>query len=169
MKISFRTIKILEYISRKKHITIKDVGEELHIPQRAVRYEIENINGLLLSDKNFKLIDIVRGVLFINDFDLLEKNLKILKEVKTSSKTEREDYIFLKLLFDGNLNLKKLTSELNVCRTTIKKDMFFLEKKRVSLKRNIVFKLKTKKIIDNEKKSTNSINVNIDVSSTSTR
>ena len=130
MKVSFRTIKILEYIlSKKREVTIKEISEELQIEQRSVRYEFENINLILYTNDKTKLVDSSRGMLFVRDFDFLEKSLNILKEIKNASKEEREDYIFLKLLFEGRLNLKKLTLELNVSRTTIKKDIEFLKKR----------------------------------------
>ena len=53
-----------------------------------------------------------------------------LKEVEKVSKHEREDYIFIKLLFEGKINLRRLTEELDVSRTTVKKDLASLEMKK---------------------------------------
>lgn len=56
-----------------------------------------------------------------------------LKEVEKVSKHEREDYIFIKLLFEGKINLRRLTEELDVSRTTVKKDLASLEMKKTGI------------------------------------
>ena len=129
MVVSSRTIKILEYISKMKETTIRDINENLFLSERIIRYEIDNINSIVSLDNISAQIINERGKLKI--FDTL-KSLEIietLKKIEKISKEEREDYILIKLLFEGKINLKKLTDELNVSRTTIKKDLFSLEKK----------------------------------------
>ena len=129
MIVSSRTIKILEYISKKKETTIKDIGKSLFLPERTIRYEIDNINSIVsLNNVSVKIIN-KRGKLEI--FDVLKSSeiIKTLKEVEKISKEEREDYLLVKLLFERRINLKKLTMELNVSRTTIKNDLFSLEKR----------------------------------------
>ena len=51
MIISSRTIKILEYVSRKGETTIRDIGENLLLSERIVRYEIDNINFIVSNEK----------------------------------------------------------------------------------------------------------------------
>jgi mannitol operon transcriptional antiterminator len=127
MIVSSRTIKILEYISRKEKSTIKDIGENFLLSERIVRYEIENINFIVSAEKNNKYIINKRGRLYMNNTPEMLDIIENLKEIEKIPKQEREDYIFLKLLFDGKINLKKLTEELDVSRTTIKKDLASLE------------------------------------------
>lgn len=129
MIVSSRTIKILEYISKKKETTIKDIGKNLFLPERTIRYEIDNINSIVsLNNVSVQIVN-KRGKLEI--FDALKSSeiIKTLKEVEKISKEEREDYLLVKLLFERRINLKKLTVELNVSRTTIKNDLFSLEKR----------------------------------------
>ena len=129
MIVSSRTIKILEYISKKKETTIKDIGKSLFLPERTIRYEIDNINSIVsLNNVSVQIVN-KRGKLEI--FDVLKSSeiIKTLKEVEKISKEEREDYLLVKLLFERRINLKKLTMELNVSRTTIKNDLFSLEKR----------------------------------------
>ena len=67
MIVSSRTIKILEYISRKEKSTIKDIGENFLLSERIVRYEIENINFIVSAEKNNKYIINKRGSLYMNN------------------------------------------------------------------------------------------------------
>ena len=129
MIISSRTIKILEYISRKEETTIRDIGENLLLSERIVRYEIDNINFIISAEKTASYIINKRGRLHMNNTSKMLGIIEDLKEVEKVSKQEREDYIFIKLLFDGKVNLKRLTEELDVSRTTIKKDLALLEEK----------------------------------------
>ena len=129
MIISSRTIKILEYISRKEETTIRDIGENLLLSERIVRYEIDNINFIVSTKKTTSYIINNRGKLHMNNTPKMLGIIEDLKEVEKVSKQEREDYIFIKLLFDGKINLRILTEELSVSRTTIKKDLASLEKK----------------------------------------
>ena len=124
MFVSSRTIKILEYISKKEEITIKDISKNLFLSERIIRYEIDNINSIVsLNNISAQIIN-KRGRLKIFDISKSLEIIKTLKEVEKVSKEEREDYILIKLLFEGKINLKKLTDELNVSRTTIKNDLF---------------------------------------------
>ena len=129
MIISSRTIKILEYISRKEETTIRDIGENLLLSERIVRYEIDNINFIVSTKKTTSYIINRRGRLHMNNTPKMLGIIEDLKEVEKVSKQEREDYIFIKLLFDGKINLRILTEELSVSRTTIKKDLASLEMK----------------------------------------
>ena len=129
MFVSSRTIKILEYISKKEEITIKDISKNLFLSERIIRYEIDNINSIVsLNNISAQIIN-KRGRLKIFDISKSLEIIKTLKEVEKVSKEEREDYILIKLLFEGKINLKKLTDELNVSRTTIKNDLFSSEKR----------------------------------------
>mgnify|MGYP003494257038 FL=1 len=129
MFVSLRTIKILEYIYKKEEITIKDISKNLFLSERIIRYEIDNINSIVsLNNISAQIIN-KRGRLKIFDISKSLEIIKTLKEVEKVSKEEREDYILIKLLFEGKINLKKLTDELNVSRTTIKNDLFSSEKR----------------------------------------
>ena len=129
MIISSRTIKILDYISRKEETTIRDIGENLLLSERIIRYEIDNINFIVSTEKTVSYIVNKRGRLHMNNTPKMMGIIEDLKEAGKVSKQEREDYIFIKLLFDGKVNLRRLTEELDVSRTTIKKDLASLEKK----------------------------------------
>lgn len=129
MIVSSRTMKILEYISRKEESTIKDIGKNFLLSERIVRYEIESINFIISAKKNNTYIENKRGKLYMKNTPEMLLIIENLKEVEKISKEEREDYILTKLLFDGKINLKRLTEELDVSRTTIKKDLASLEKR----------------------------------------
>ena len=130
MIISSRTIKILEYVSRKGETTIRDIGENLLLSERIVRYEIDNINFIVSNEKTASYIINKRGRLHMNNTPKMLGIIEDLKEVEKVSKHEREDYIFIKLLFEGKINLRRLTEELDVSRTTVKKDLASLEMKK---------------------------------------
>ncbi len=134
MIISSRTIKILEYISRKEETTIRDIGENLLLSERIVRYEIDNINFIVSDKKTASYIINKRGRLHMNNTPKMLGIIEDLKEVEKVPKHEREDYIFIKLLFDGKVNLRRLTEELDVSRTTVKKDLASLGMKKTGIK-----------------------------------
>ena len=133
MIISSRTIKILEYVSRKGETTIRDIGENLLLSERIVRYEIDNINFIVSNEKTASYIINKRGRLHMNNTPKMLGIIEDLKEVEKVPKHEREDYIFIKLLFDGKVNLRRLTEELDVSRTTVKKDLASLEMKKTGI------------------------------------
>ena len=133
MIISSRTIKILEYVSRKGETTIRDIGENLLLSERIVRYEIDNINFIVSNEKTASYIINKRGRLHMNNTPKMLGIIEDLKEVEKVSKHEREDYIFIKLLFEGKINLRRLTEELDVSRTTVKKDLASLEMKKTGI------------------------------------
>ena len=133
MIISSRTIKILEYVSRKGETTIRDIGENLLLSERIVRYEIDNINFIVSDKKTASYIINKRGRLHMNNTPKMLGIIEDLKEVEKVSKHEREDYIFIKLLFEGKINLRRLTEELDVSRTTVKKDLASLEMKKTGI------------------------------------
>lgn len=123
MSLNRRDFEIVSLISKEK-LTIKTLASIFKISDRNIRYSVENINYYLnnLYEKN---INIVNGevVLDINTEMLKTFYGYIYRNDYVFSKSEREEYILLSLLFIGETSYAKLEEYLQVSITTLKKDI----------------------------------------------
>ena len=103
---------------------LKEIANKLNLSERAIRYEIENLN-YYLTKFGFDEIQIISRKVEkpenLNYNTVLEY---LNKENYTYSKEERTDYILANYLFNS-INLKQINLEenLNVSSTTVANDM----------------------------------------------
>lgn len=132
--VSARILKIVEYLYQSKRTSYKEVEKVLGIKERYVRYDVERINEILISNDLEPIIKKSKGILELpNHFEieLFETNHEFLY-----SQEERSSLMLLMLLFDNRrLRLSQISKDLQVSRSTIKNDMADLEKEL--LKNNI--------------------------------
>lgn len=126
--LSGRMLQILEYLEDHPKTTYKDIADVLEIKERYIRYDIDRINDYLclchlpVIEKKSKGMILFPGHI---DISLLNN-----EEHFFYSANERLSLILLILLFDAkHFKMNKLSQELQVSRSTIKKDMSDLEKK----------------------------------------
>lgn len=125
--VSARILKIIEYLYRYKKSNYKEIEQALGIKERYVRYDVERINEVLLSNQLDPIVKKSKGILelpknfeigiFVSDHEFL-----YLQE-------ERSTLLLLLLLFDNReLRLSRVSKDLQVSRSTIKNDMAYIEK-----------------------------------------
>ena len=126
MNINSKTKEVYDYIIKNPNRRIKEISGDLRINERKVRYEIGNLNFLLSvngiksrilnTDGNIKLEESSETL----NFDYL------LTSIEKLSIKNRRDLLILKILLNGELNINRLSGELEVSRTTLKKDLKYI-------------------------------------------
>ncbi|BBM35342.1 PTS sugar transporter subunit IIA [Pseudoleptotrichia goodfellowii] len=129
MIVNIRTIELYSYILNNPYKTVKELAQDMSVDERKIRYEIENLNFLLSLNKiEYKILNSVGKI-------SIEKNLKtvefskILLSLEKPSQKQRRDIIIFKYLTESKINIKRLTEEFDVSRTTLKKDLKYIEEK----------------------------------------
>ena len=127
MNINSKTKEVYDYIIKNPNRRIKEISGDLRINERKVRYEIGNLNFLLSvngiksrilnTDGNIKLEESSETL----NFDYL------LTSIEKLSIENRRDLLILKILLNGELNINRLSGELEVSRTTLKKDLKYID------------------------------------------
>ncbi|MDO5088263.1 MAG: PTS sugar transporter subunit IIA [Leptotrichiaceae bacterium] len=129
MIINIRTVEIYNYILKNPGKTVKEVARYMNVNNRKIRYEIENLNFLLSMNKiNCKILN-SEGKISIEKNSETVKFGKILSLLERPSQEQRRDLIVFKYLLDERTNIRKLSDEFKVSRTTIKKDLKYIEEK----------------------------------------
>ncbi|RRD39214.1 PRD domain-containing protein [Leptotrichia sp. OH3620_COT-345] len=129
MIINIRTVEIYNYILKNPGKTLKEVARYMNINNRKIRYEIENLNFLLSMNKiNCKILNSAGKISIEKNSETLKFG-KILSLLERPSQEQRRDLIIFKYLLDEKTNIKKLSDEFKVSRTTIKKDLKYIEEK----------------------------------------
>ncbi len=120
--INARMFKIIRFLNQNRESSYKKIGENLDIKERNVRYDIDCINdslslkGLPEIEKHSKGRLIVPGN--------LDLSMIIEDEEFIFSSDERTKLIRFIVMFDvHNLNIKKLSEELQVSRRSIQNDL----------------------------------------------
>ena len=142
--INGRMLRIIHYLYNEKDTTFKDVSKVLDIKERLIRYDIEKINDFLEIQKLPVIQKLPKGrllfpdTLSLNDFEQGDEFIY--------TQDNRISLILLLLLLDPQqVKLNKLSSELQVSRSTLKKDLDLLEtqllKKHINIQYNQYFKL----------------------------
>ncbi|MGL5052046.1 MAG: PRD domain-containing protein [Cetobacterium sp.] len=103
--------------------SLKELSVELELSERTVRYEIEKIEEYL--NDNYKLnktlnIELVKGMVKLEDVTTIQKILKDNYSIKFLSSEEREIYLFFEILFKRCINQGRLAEELDISRNTLK-------------------------------------------------
>ncbi|WP_117170072.1 BglG family transcription antiterminator [Paraliobacillus sediminis] len=124
--ISGRMILIMKYLEGKEESSFRELGEELGITERKIRYDIDNINDHLKSSKSDLIIKKSKGKLVIPSkltyIDLQEE------ENYFFNQAERTNIMSFLIFFNiDSLNLNKLSDNFMVSRTTLKNDLFLIE------------------------------------------
>lgn len=147
--INGRMLRIIHYLYNEKDTTFKDVSKVLDIKERLIRYDIEKINDFLEIQKLPVIQKLPKGrllfpdTLSLNDFEQGDEFIY--------TQDNRISLILLLLLLDPQqVKLNKLSSELQVSRSTLKNDLDLLEtqllKKHINIQYNQYFKLIGNKI-----------------------
>ena len=121
--LNYRETEILNNLIKGKKYTFKLISEKYSVSDRAARYYINNIDSILrlldykITEKDKNSISLDTDQDFKNLFDILENIHKL-------SLNDRITILKLILFFDTEgLNITKVCDELEISRTTIKKDL----------------------------------------------
>lgn len=142
--INGRMLKIIHYLYNKKDTTFKDISKDLDIKERLIRYDIEKINDFLEIQKLPIIQKLPKGRLLFPEMLTLTDFEQEHEFIYTQD--NRISLILLLLLLDPKqVKLNKLSTELQVSRSTLKNDLDLLEsqleKKNVNIQYNQTFKL----------------------------
>lgn len=126
MNINPKTREVYDYIIKNPNKRIKEISEDLQINERKVRYEIENLNFLLsLNNIKSKILNI-NGKIEIKETAETINFDSLLTSIEKISMENRRDFLILKLLLNDGINVSKISRELDVSRTTLKKDLKYI-------------------------------------------
>ena len=121
--LNYRETEILNNLIKGKKYNFKLISEKYGVSDRAARYYINNIDSILrlldykITKKAKNSISLDTNQDFKNLFEILEKIHKLSME-------DRISILKLILFFDEKgLNITKICEELEISRTTIKKDL----------------------------------------------
>ena len=114
--INGKSIILLQSIIDNNGIkSLKELSIELDIGDRAIRYEIDKLNEYL----GVKL-KLSKGIVEIENVDLIGSTLKTKYNIKLFSPKEREEYVYLEILLKRVINQGKLSENLDISRNTLK-------------------------------------------------
>ena len=129
MIINVRTIEVYNYILDNPEKTIKEIAEDMSIVERKIRYEIENLNFLLsLNNIKYRIMNF-EGKISIEKNNETIKFYKTLHLFEKPSQEQRRNLIIFKYIVEERTNIKKLSEEFKVSRTTIKKDLKYIKER----------------------------------------
>ena len=100
--------------------------EDNKINKRNFLYNLQNINAFL-ENMGLKKIERREKLLYFDITQNLEKIYIVLNNIGKFDQKERIKILEYKLFFDEKLNLKKISEDLEVSKTTIKKDFHILK------------------------------------------
>lgn len=124
MTLSTRNLMILEYLSRTRKSSIKEVAETFNISESSARYDLKNINFLLENKKSGKIEFFSKGVIECvlenDDFINFEKD----KWQYIFTSEERVEFLEIYILFGTYpFNMQKIMEKLDITRNTLKSDL----------------------------------------------
>lgn len=119
-----RNLMILQsLIKSSSKISIKELAELNNISQRAIRYDIDNINEYLEMKNLSKIEKLSKGYLLLENTDEIERYLHKNYNQYLLTPEDRVNYMLLEILFNGYINLSKLSEDLDISRSTVKTDL----------------------------------------------
>ena len=121
-----REIKILEFLIKHGDVPENRILEDNKINKRNFLYNLQNINAFL-ENMGLKKIERREKLLYFDITQNLEKIYIVLNNIGKFDQKERIKILEYKLFFDEKLNLKKISEDLEVSKTTIKKDFHILK------------------------------------------
>ena len=138
--LNYRETEILNNLIKGKKYTFKLISEKYSVSDRAARYYINNIDSILrlldykITEKDKNSISLDTNQDFKNLFDILENIHKLSIE-------DRITILKLILFFDTEgLNITKICDELEISRTTIKKDLKQMSEKYKNRGIEVIYK-----------------------------
>ena len=124
MTLSTRNLAILEYLSRTKKSSIKEVAEIFKISESSARYDLKNINFLLENKKSGKIEFFSKGVIkcVLENDDFINFEKEKWQYIFTSE--ERIEFLQIYILFGSySFNIQRIMEKLDVTRNTLKSDL----------------------------------------------
>ena len=121
-----REIKILEFLIKHGDVPENRILEDNKINKRNFLYNLQNINAFL-ENMGLKKIERREKLLYFDITQNLEKIYIVLNNIGKFDQKERIKILEYKLFFDEKLNLKKISEDLEVSKTTIQKDFHILK------------------------------------------
>ena len=120
--LNYRETEILNNLIKGKKYNFKLISEKYGVSDRAARYYINNIDSILrLLD--YKITKKVKNSIYLDTNQDFKNLFEILEKIHKLSIEDRIDILKLILFFDEKgLNITKICEELEISRTTIKKD-----------------------------------------------
>ena len=121
--LNYRETEILNNLIKGKKYNFKLISEKYGVSDRAARYYINNIDSILqLLD--YKITKKVKNSIYLDTNQDFKSLFEILEKIHKLSIEDRIDILKLILFFDEKgLNITKICKELEISRTTIKKDL----------------------------------------------
>ncbi|RRD40506.1 PRD domain-containing protein [Leptotrichia sp. OH3620_COT-345] len=121
--LNYRETEILNNLIKGKKYTFKLISEEYGVSDRAARYYIDNID-YMLKILGYKVTERDRNTIFIEKNQNFKSLYEVLEKSGKLSVEDRKIILKLILFFDEKgLNITKICEELEVSRTTVKKDI----------------------------------------------
>lgn len=122
--INKRNLFIIEYLmGNNGHGQIRELAEKVNLSERAIRYDVDNINEYL-KDQDFPEIEkLAKGALFFENTAEFKEFFYENYNQYLILPEERVTYLFLKILFSDFINLNQLAESLDISRSTIKVDL----------------------------------------------
>ena len=117
-----RTLEVIQFLNKERLASYKEIAKELSYQERVIRYEIERINDELSLSGFEEIQKLKKGMLMVPD--KLDLN-QILEEGEyIFSSKERKQVIQFRILFNiRQLNIRKLTEEMQVSRRSVQNDL----------------------------------------------
>ena len=121
--LNYRETEILNNLIKGEKYNFKLISEKYGVSDRAARYYINNIDSILqLLD--YKITKKVKNSIYLDTIQDFISLFEILEKIHKLSIEDRIDILKLILFFDEKgLNITKICKELEISRTTIKKDL----------------------------------------------
>lgn len=121
--LNYRETEILNNLIKGEKYNFKLISEKYGVSDRAARYYINNIDSILqLLD--YKITKKVKNSIYLDTNQDFKSLFEILEKIHKLSIEDRIDILKLILFFDKKgLNITKICKELEISRTTIKKDL----------------------------------------------
>ncbi len=102
---------------------IKDLAELNDISERAIRYDVDNIN-YYLKEKGFPEVEkLSKGSLELNEIFKIEEYLYKNYNQYLLAPEDRVMYMLIEILFNEFINLNKTSEDLDISRSTVKTDL----------------------------------------------
>lgn len=124
--LNYRETEILNNLIKGEKYNFKSISQKYHVSDRAARYYINNIDSILRL-LGYKITKKDKNNIFLDTRQNFKKLYEILEAIHKLSIDDRINILKLIIFFDEKgLNITKICNELEVSRTTIKKDLKLL-------------------------------------------
>lgn len=123
-----RMYEILKFMIQENGKTnLKDISSFTSVNERTIRYDIEKINEIFITQGFNNIEKLSKGELYHSNIS--EINIFIKKNFKQIFFNEyRQIIILIKALFEGEICISKLCEDFDLTRTTIKTDLVEIKK-----------------------------------------